>query len=623
MKTKHQQQRRGVALVITLLFVVLISGVIVAWSISSRGNYLFARSYSEYFKGLELERAAVDQLLSELSFEARETQKQRRELISTGGVDQDNVMVGPVKWGWSDTPSGRVESRNVLLRRSSDSAQSLEVMEGFSKPPQSLYSVFSKASSERTDDPESNSRVIQEEKWRKPGFLDQSTNFGKEEMPQWVYLNSQAEPVDHLDLDSKGRFAYLAYDTSGLMDMNIAGAPKGATVGYKGRLFGVDFSLLPSQAEKVVDRIIQWRLPSHKKPDDYMQWLYGSTFTRSSFSESFLNKSDQGVLYYGTRGRSSSENMFLSRSDLLDFLKEKDGSDLALYFRHGSVEALRPELKVLSKSTYISSKRVEVSFYKLSGEKETYMIESGDPFFQRKFPLSRLEWFNQRNEDGSLLSKYEAAVQRHFGLKWDGNAKRFVYVSPEGTGLTPATQIKTLTEVMDRGREPDFFEWLKAGIKADSLGQISGYGRCYATSTANANGVGVRSGADKSKDCHILQIGCNIMDQWDSDDLPAIVETGFSDMVKPTPPGGFNATNNYANANQNVIFGIENLPYLNELIFSVIKTTAAPSAPYTVQSNITSEAWLQFELWNPHQNPTSQIRGYGGKVIASGGKFGF
>src|SRR5205814_4943966 len=76
-----------------------------------------------------------------------------------------------------------------------------------------------------------------------------------------------------------------------------------------------------------------------------------------------------------------------------------------------------------------------------------------------------------------------------------------------------------------------------------------------------------------SSDYQIMQIGANIIDQWDSDNIPTFINFGSP---------------------ASELAGIENLPYLNKLVFKPYWTTKSGKYPF--------DAWLIPSLWNPHQN---------------------
>jgi hypothetical protein len=241
-------------------------------------------------------------------------------------------------------------------------------------------------------------------------------------------------------------------------------------------------------------------------------------------------------------------------------------------------------------------------------------VNVGDPLMKR-FPLSRLVWLTYKGPSATLqigkdvdptlnspqtsdpiiiqlfnngvsLSTLRAGtaanVKACFGLTfsvpppvggtvptgaggapWAGAP--WIYTNPNGAAV--ATRILRLDEVGAANREPDFFEVLKAGILSGSIGVGSGSAPTFVA----AEGKYYDTTNNFSSDYQIMQIGANIIDQWDTDNLPTFIDF-------------FDTTGNYRLA------GIENLPYLNKLIFQ----------PYWKAT--TFEAWLIPSLWNPHQN---------------------
>jgi len=205
---------------------------------------------------------------------------------------------------------------------------------------------------------------------------------------------------------------------------------------------------------------------------------------------------------------------------------------------------------------------------------------AGDLLITRRFPLSRINGLadptfaataNSTINIGLLVPATAATVQRDFGLLWDTANNRWKYVGATGTAVQSA--IERLDQVAAENREPNFFELLKAGILSSSVGMGSGSGggrtfvnpepKYYNTNTA---------APPTSSDYQIMQIGANIIDQWDSDNVPTFINFGGNELA-----------------------GIENLPYLNKLVFKPA-WTGPQSGTYTFN------AWLIPSLWNPHQN---------------------
>src|SRR5205823_2805683 len=141
---------------------------------------------------------------------------------------------------------------------------------------------------------------------------------------------------------------------------------------------------------------------------------------------------------------------------------------------------------------------------------------------------------------------------------------------------TVQSSIERLNQVAAENREPNFFELLKTAILNGSVGMGSGSANSFVASDAKY----YDNSAGLSADYQILQIGANIIDQWDSDNAPTFI--GFA--VDP------------ATSQPYEIAGIENLPYLSKLVFK----------PYW-RSTTQFDAWLTPSLWNPHQNAASSV----------------
>jgi hypothetical protein len=183
-------------------------------------------------------------------------------------------------------------------------------------------------------------------------------------------------------------------------------------------------------------------------------------------------------------------------------------------------------------------------------------VNSGTPVMVRRFPLSKLNLFAQANPDPSAMSYY-------FGLtKIDAQTWKY-------TATNSSKRICTLSEVAALKREPNFFEVLQAVINTGSLGQN--------------NGIDTYSSAlqqDRSPTLQVMQIGVNIIDQWDADNIPTCVE--FTGKVAVTP---FEQTFS--------LFGIENLPYISQVALAGFRPTFDRSL---------FQVWALFDVWNPHQN---------------------
>src|SRR5207249_5798358 len=129
------------------------------------------------------------------------------------------------------------------------------------------------------------------------------------------------------------------------------------------------------------------------------------------------------------------------------------------------------------------------------------------------------------------------------------------------TGSTVQSSIERLDQVAAENREPNFFELLKAVILSGSVGLGSGGTNTFVSAETKYYS------APLSSDYQIMQIGANIIDQWDSDNVPTFINFGGNELA-----------------------GTENLPYLNKLVFK----------PYwkKVSGKDQFVAWLLPSLWN-------------------------
>jgi hypothetical protein len=146
----------------------------------------------------------------------------------------------------------------------------------------------------------------------------------------------------------------------------------------------------------------------------------------------------------------------------------------------------------------------------------------------------------------------------------------WTYTNPTGTAA--ANTILTLDLVAGAGREPDFFELLKAGILSGSLGQNTGGG---------VTGGNVFPDIHMSSTMHhILTIGASIIDQASPGSIPTRLQ--------------FTGTN----GNTWTAYGVKNLPYITQ-IYPIAGTSPNDSTKWAT--------YLLFQLWNPHQNAPASL----------------
>ena len=447
-------------------------------------------------------------------------------------------------------------------------------------------------------------RAVSEVRWNLPQLLV-SGNFTASQVPNWILMDrvgvASPQTWNNLFRDSKptndkfiiGRFAYNIYDVSGLLDINVAGYPSGVTTADSARKGSLAMAALEN---------IPGITSSSNASLFVKDWRNKVTGTTATNFLSFLGLGNAtGNAYYNfgpkygfqkvANSASDSDNRILSRQDLIKLATNGSNgiSTAALpYLTHFSRAVSAPSWSPAtpagsstnynanrnnpgSANRFLANVRVSASFKRPDGT----TAQIGEPLLKSRFPLSRLAGLgrtgvnttgNTTMDAGVASPASDATVQRDFGLVWSSD--RWLYAGP--TGSTALSAIKNLGEVANRWkvgttitdtndflREPNFFELLKASILSGSLGKVLG--------VTQVDTVAL----DQSQDNQIIQIGLNIIDQYDADSFPTKITFNSNDFA-----------------------GIENLPYLTRVFSHFYRSTADPDA---------NRAYWMAEVWNPHQ----------------------
>ncbi len=565
-------------LLVTLGFVLLITVITMAFLVRSRNSLQTSQSYTKEIVAQQIGEIAIDKLAAEFQKEA-----------IMGSTNSPPILLPP-RIGVAELDP----RKSALVRRTSGDTNAYNTAyqaAGFAAPPHS-----NRSSAISTDIPAKNGWRFDKNRWEAPGLLRMDgASLQAFTAPDWVYVYGQAKSnasaADDKSSDIIGRFAAMVYDVGGLLDINEAGVPGAVSIRDKGSVAFADLSAVfgtPSGA----DALVNWRNPSVTADN-----IYGLP------TETDPTKA--GNLEAPVPKLASGNNRFFSRMELVEAAKA-GRLGLSPYLlpdlRTRSVAANRVGVEdvfgygtnvllKLNDPLLAASHDTVVSVTRIDGSTESVTIRAKAPLFQRRFPLARLRWLADRQPDGT--PKHQAEIKKYFGLTWDAPNKIFFYTSPDANVATAG--IRTLADLasainsgaVSPAREPDFFEWLKAAINPDSLGQTGGSTDREFLSAPNGT---ADVPWEKSKDLHVLRIGANIIDQADPDSIPTGIRSEFSG-VEPAP---FDS------------FGQENLPALNEAITSVYRPDATRVNGY-----------LQFELWNPNRNAyTGKVpKGYDGNAI--------
>ncbi len=426
--------------------------------------------------------------------------------------------------------------------------------------------------------------------WTKPHLLQPAVTLSKDTVPDWIYTSRDGSNPVSFSASLKqretadgsnpkyviGRYAFNLYDTSGLLDLNAAGHPTelpGATrVGQKGSLAMADLAGLPGMTPEGVTELTDWK---HR-------WTpLKSTVAGTANEDEYIRRSEGS----GWQLLASNDNLFLNRQDLLRFARLRPNClpDSALpLFTHFSRDLdapswlpnpKRPKITAAAdrggNDAYGADDEVNPDLMAFSKTRQTFLL-------QRRFPLDRLQWVATPGKDGPLDPD---KAERYFGLRW--STDHWVYTQARSNG-----DLYTLQDV-PAGREPNFFEILRAAVLCGSLGRQYG-ATGFAAGPELTNWSHKLGGIDGSINLNIFEMGACLIDQADPDSYPTAISLRGS-------------------LRDFWAFGKEDVPYLYRTIAVPYRTkrlsarvyydngTVAPTETYEVAMA------LQVGLWRPHE----------------------
>jgi hypothetical protein len=465
-------------------------------------------------------------------------------------------------------------------------------------------SALDRASNVSTNTKDLDGRKIAEKRWSAPKLFPPGADLTQNQVPDWIYTTRDGSnptsfsPENSRSLDSSGepspdyvvgRYAYQVYDVSGLLDANVAGnvtasAPANV-LSRKGSLVWADLSVLPNSGSNLAG-LADWRRISSKN------WPKGDS---QSGVEDFIRE------WGGVKGwmktplvNNNSDNLFLSRKDLIDYQKANPNvlSEENLRFFTTNFRALNrpswaPTVDAANGFQYESNKdSANAQNRRIAGvlvkgvfnRRDKSQAVPGEPLVKTRFPLSKLKAFEAPRNLGD--------IQKYFGLTpvsgtGESTWKYTADYDNGGRSLLP------LEKIAAQDREPNFFELLNAGLLEGSLGNTMALDSFFRD-----------VGRDTNPAYQVLRIGACIIDQWDRDDNPTVIQYG--DL---SPATGVRIDD---------AIGVENLPYfhmLGELRFRRGRPPADQQA----------SGFVTFQLWNPHDNPVAGSIAAGDFRIATAG----
>ena len=580
----QRHHHRGIAIVVVVSLMALLTVLVLGLLLLSSTNRNTANNDVAVRQADSIAKAATATLVSDIFAEFS------ADMPSTPASASDTVQrIYPVSKASSMVPSktlkdpalaSSVDFRN-LVKQSANGVS-------FAKSGTTNIGS-SRASSVSTLTPSPDQRFISKDFWKRPSLFANTASLTDTQVPDWVYLTRDGSNPTTLSPTNKtsvnaggaveplfvvGRYAWQIYHLGGLLDANVAlsrTTDTGDGKQAKDSPFWAAATALPG-GSGLGDVIANWRHPVGKTSG-------GSTKLIDEWAEpNGWNK----VFTDGT----NTDQAFLSRQDLLAFQKQNPTAfpaSLLPYFTHANhslnQSALAPAAsrpRVLSQNNggndgFGQDDKINPSHLAVRSaipSEITPGTRPSVPVAARRFPLDRLALVLPNPPQAALVQKY-------FGLTY--SAGKWTYAD---------ANIKRLTEVATLNREPNFVELLKGTLPLGSLG-VSGTGP-----TAPGTGVAL----DRSVNYHIIKLVANIIDQWDEDGFPTIINfdgrefTGIEDLPR--------------------IYYVRGACYRQKVIPSSTFVGSPAGPPPPGFGSIYESVQLQQPvIWNPHAEPATPPAG--------------
>jgi hypothetical protein len=434
-----------------------------------------------------------------------------------------------------------------------------------------------------------------------------------------------------------GRVSYQIFDEGGLLDANVAGYPTGTNAAASASLIRksgaacADLTQIGLTAAQIT-ALAGWRnyvtgnaggaYPSYAFADGGV--AYASSIL--GVTNGFLLTSSTNTSGMNGAGFPITDHKFANRQELIAFLVKADPTHvpaalnaltlLTSYSRDLNQPSMvpdpaRPAILPLAsggndsagKDNLINPSFLSICVTTNFVRNDGTVAGVGDPLVRKRFPLSYLSWLtcqgpsasappsvtadyaNAGAPAGILTQGSSANIQKYFGLVWNNasaNSQGY-WTYRSGTNQP----IRTLSQVAALGRDPDFFELLKAGLVAGSLG------KAYAApGSASSTPDGYNQQRDNSLDAQVMQIGANIIAQSAPDGYCPRIQFNDGSLLGGIPI-------EYR--------GVKDLPYLYRVREGKVMTAdSSPSVSQlpmrggTLTNAGSGVVLLEPEIWNPH-----------------------
>jgi hypothetical protein len=433
LESLRPQHDRGIALVIVLAFVVLLTALVISYLARTSSDRQMAHGSANETKADAIARGGLDIVVGDL--------KQEIVAGSTASTINGATIYNPnaatnIMPKRSGNPVGAPDPVPNLVRRSVRS------------DPIPAPGITSRASATNsTTDASRNGRSISLARWNKHYLIprvagataSQTTPVANFVAPDWVIVTSLGpDPAATAGPNAIGRYAFAIYDEGGLIDVNVGGYPPSPNTvvsqsGPKGLLSFADLTVLGMSTSAMTD-LVGWRNYASAQPGG----SFGSfSFTPASATTYFnvVSSSSNDFLKVGTATYNNrTDQKFVNRQALIQY-RASGGIGF-------SADAMQ----------YLGTFSRELNFVSWNNDQIV------------RFPLSKLDAVKQPPAAGPADP---AAVRRDFGLIW--NTDHWDYYGPTGASL--AGSIGTFVSA-----SPEFFQLLYHAFPSYTTAQVLSLG---------------------------------------------------------------------------------------------------------------------------------------------------
>jgi Tfp pilus assembly protein PilX len=459
---------KGAALIIVLAFVVLLTGLALAYfSRATTDRQLAHSSYNDTYADL-LARSALDNIISDFRQEIIDPSASTATTVNVNGTNvtiYTPILASKMVPVRSPAPApGATPAILNLIRRS---------VRSDSIPFPSRASAVNS-----TIDVSANGRSVSLARWNRHYLVPKSntTDNGSDPItagfnppyywaPDWVFVTNTGPAVISAPSASViGRYAYAVYDEGGLLDANLVGLPspspgavtiaapspsRTAYISRKGTVAFADLTALPltpssTPNPQTISKIVGWR-----------NYATTTVLTTSIFPN--LSPSPSPFVTY-----------FLDNSrDFLivnPILSSNNRTDQAFATRSELIQLVVSSLGVPNLLQYLGTFSRELN--------APTWGSATNPIAQR-FQLDNISLLGS-SPTPAPTGQTAIDIQTYFGLQWSTTTSRWQYVGTQGAALLSAIP----APAPNGSPPPDFFQILNYAYPGNTIGQILSLGAC-------------------------------------------------------------------------------------------------------------------------------------------------